>query len=138
MNNPYAERLVKAFQLLKDRGIVSSQNKFSEAVGIPSNHFPAVKRGRRGVTPENITNLCLKFGVSSTYIVLGIEPIMAPKPRQLKPEGQTELERQLVAERARRETLEKLMDKLLAAKDAEIAYYRELLRLEVNRLREGS
>lgn len=129
MHNPYAERLYRAFLLLKERGLVRSQNKFSAAIGIPSNHFPAVKRGERSITLENITNLCLTFGVSTTYMVLGIEPIMEPKPRKLSETEQTELERKL----ARAEATVQLQEKIIQAKDQEIAFYRELLRQDKER-----
>ncbi|MDO6389060.1 hypothetical protein Q4E40_02890 [Pontibacter sp. BT731] len=126
MTNPYNGRFLEAFAYLKSRGVVKSQNKFCSALGFPPTHMTGIKSGKRNISLQTITNLYTVYGVSLYYMVLGRGPVMAPS---LDEEEKHRMELEL--ERTRQALT--IYERLLEAKDEEIRYLRELLRLEVNK-----
>ncbi|PTX14394.1 hypothetical protein C8N40_11159 [Pontibacter mucosus] len=121
MKHPVSVRLIKAYDHLKDRGIVTSQKEFAIACGFSDTHFNELRDGVRNTNLSVITNLYIKFGVSLTYLVIGKPPIM---DKDAKKEIAPELARQLEEERDKVRTLEREREQLLKL----LAFYQEELK----------
>lgn len=121
MRNPVNERFLKAFEALRDRGIITSQKEFAQACDFPEPHFGGFRTGKRNVGIQHITNLYIHYGVSLTYMLIGKEPMM---DEDAKKETAPELARQLERERQKVELLQKEREQLLKL----IAFYEEALK----------
>lgn len=131
MPNPYNERFLKAVAYLLDRGMAESQNKLCQAIDLLPTHMTGIRSGQRNISLTTVTNLHTIFGVSITYMVLGRPPIME-KEREPDPQPDDVTDTpppapDLVKELALTQSIVDLQQRILAEKDAEIAFLRNLL-----------
>jgi len=65
------ERFIEAMKMVIAKGLVSDTAVFSSKVGLYSQNLSKIKAKERYPTLEAVTNLCIEFGISPSWILLG-------------------------------------------------------------------